>query len=143
MGKTGLIKHVFNHISNNKDQITVYFDIMGTTGFDEFAEVFCNAVLQNMSKTERAWKGFLRKLGNLRPALAFDSLTGEPRISLDIRNVQEVELTLDTVFRLMGEKKQRFVIAIDEFQQIASYPEKRESQRTTARWPRSRSRCGR
>lgn len=124
MGKTGLIQHVFNDISEDTGRIPVYFDIMGTTGFDEFAEVFCNAVLQSLSKSERAWKGFLRKLGALRPALAFDSLTGEPRISLDIRNAQEVELTLDSVFRLMEEKKQSFVIAIDEFQQIASYPEK-------------------
>jgi len=124
MGKTGLIQHVFKHFSKDTGQIPIYFDIMGTTGFNEFAEVFCNAVLQNMSKTERAWKGFIRKLGNLRPALAFDSLTGEPRISLDIRSAQEVELTLDMVFKLMGDKKQSFVIAIDEFQQIASYPEK-------------------
>jgi len=123
MGKTGLIMHVFNQISKQSDQIPVYIDIMGTTGFDEFAGVFCNAVLQSMSKSERAWKGFLRKLGTLRPALAFDPLTGEPRITLDIRNVQEVEMSLDTVFRLMDEKKQSFVIAIDEFQQIASYPE--------------------
>lgn len=124
MGKTGLIKHVFSDILKDRDRITVYFDIMGTTSFEEFAEVFCNAVLQSLSKSDRAWKGFLKKLGGLRPALAFDSLTGEPRITLDIRNAQEVELTLDTVFRLMEEKKQSFVIAIDEFQQIASYPEK-------------------
>jgi AAA+ ATPase superfamily predicted ATPase len=124
MGKTGLIQHVFSDMSKKSGRIPVYFDIMGTTGFNEFAEVLCNAVLRSMSKTERAWKGFLRKLGSLRPALAFDSLTGEPRISLDIRSAEEIDLSLDMIFRLMGEKKQYFVIAIDEFQQIASYPEK-------------------
>lgn len=124
MGKTGLIQHVFNDISKDSGWIPVYFDIMGTAGFDEFAEVFCNAVLQSLSRSERAWKGFLKKLGALRPALVFDSLTGEPRVSLDIRNAQEVELTLDSMFRLMSEKKHSFVIAIDEFQQIASYTEK-------------------
>jgi AAA+ ATPase superfamily predicted ATPase len=123
MGKTGLIHHVFHHMSKKDNRIPVYFDIMGTTGFNEFAEVFCNAVLQSMSRSERAWKGFLKKLVSLRPALAFDSLTGEPRISLDIRSREEVELTLDSVFRLMEEKKQSFTIAIDEFQQISSYPE--------------------
>ena len=124
MGKTGLIRHVYHQMSKKNDWLPVYFDIMGTTGFDEFAEVFCNAVLQSMSKSERAWKGFLKKLGSLRPALAFDSLTGEPRISLDIRSSEEVELTLDSVFRLMDEKNKSFVIAIDEFQQISSYPQK-------------------
>ena len=124
MGKTGLIKHVFDQISTDSSKVPIYFDIMGTTGFDEFVKVFCNAVLQAMSKTEHAWKGFLKKLAALRPSLAFDSLTGEPRISLDIRNEQEIELTLDLVFKLMAQKKKNFVVAIDEFQQIASYPEK-------------------
>ena len=119
MGKTGLLLHVFNQLPRESGYIPVYFDIMGTTGFDEFAEVFCNAVLQSMSKSESAWKGFLKKLGSLRPALAFDSLTGEPRISLDIRSSEEVELTLDSIFRLMDEKNKSFVIAIDEFQQIS------------------------
>jgi len=124
MGKTGLIMHVFAQLSKDSSLIPVYFDIMGTTSFNEFAEVFCNAVLQAMSKTERAWKGFLKKLAALRPALTFDSLTGEPRISLDIRNEREIELTLDLVFKLIAERRQSFIVAIDEFQQIASYPEK-------------------
>ena len=117
MGKTGLIMHVFDQILTDSSKVPIYFDIMGTTGFDEFVKVFCNAVLQAMSRTEQAWKGFLKKLVALRPGLAFDPLTGEPRISLDIRNEQEIELTLDLVFNLMAQKKKSFVVAIDEFQQ--------------------------
>ena len=124
MGKTGLIMHVFDHISNDSTYIPVYFDILGTTGFNEFAEVFCNAVLQTIPKTQSAWRGFLKKLAAIRASLGFDPLTGEPRVSLDIRNEQEIELTLDLLFKLMAKKKQSFVVAIDEFQQIASYPEK-------------------
>ncbi|MDF1576729.1 MAG: ATP-binding protein [Bacteroidales bacterium] len=132
MGKTGLIMHVFDYISKNSSYVPIYFDIMGTTGFGEFAEVFSNALLQTISKTESAWKGFLRKLSALRPSLGFDSLTGEPRISLDIRNEQELDLTLDLVFSLIAQKKKFFVFAIDEFQQIASYPEKNVEARLRA-----------
>ncbi len=124
MGKTGLILHAFEQLAKDSTQIPIYFDIMGTTALNEFAEVFSNAVLRSISKTESAWKGFLRKLAALRPGLSFDPLTGEPRISLDIRNEQEVALALDLVFELIAQKKQSFVVAIDEFQQIASYPEK-------------------
>jgi len=56
MGKTGLIMHVFDQVSSDSSKVPIYFDIMGTTGFDEFVKVFCNAVLQAMSKTEQAWK---------------------------------------------------------------------------------------
>jgi uncharacterized protein len=124
MGKTGLILHVFSQIPKKSVLIPIYFDIMGTTGFNEFVEVFSNAVLHTILKTESAWRGFLRKLAALRPVLGFDPLTGEPRISLDIRNEQEIKSTLDVLFHMMGQKKRSFVIAIDEFQQIASYPEK-------------------
>lgn len=124
MGKKGLIRHVFNLLSSNTTIVPIYFDIMATTGFDEFVEVFSNAVFLSLSKSEARWKEFLKKLAALRPVLGFDSLTGEPRITLDIRSEQEIELTLELVFKLMDEKKQSFVIAIDEFQQISSYPEK-------------------
>ena len=124
MGKTGLIKHVFSHILKDKSQLPIYFDIMGTTALDEFAEVFSNAVIRTISRTESALKGLLKKLAALRPALSFDPLTGEPRISLDIRNEQEVVLSLDLLFNLVAQDKRSFVVAIDEFQQISSYPEK-------------------
>lgn len=124
MGKTGLIMHVFNQFTKSSDYIPVYFDILGTTDFDEFTEVFCNAVLQTLPKTESAWKGFLKKLAAIRASLGFDPLTGEPRISLDIRNEKEAELSLDLLFNFIAKKKKFFVVAIDEFQQISSYKQK-------------------
>lgn len=124
MGKTGLILHTFNQISKDKSRLPIYFDIMGTTGLNEFAEVFSNAVLRAISRTDNALKGFMKKLSALRPGLSFDSLTGEPRISLDIRNEQEVGLSLKLLFELIAGEKRSFIIAIDEFQQISSYPQK-------------------
>ena len=124
IGKTGLIMHVFDQISKNKSLIPIYFDIMGTTSLHEFAEVFSNAVIRSISRTESAIKSLLKKLAALRPGLSFDPLSGEPRISLDIRNEQEVSLSLNLLFSLVAENKKSFVVAIDEFQQISSYPEK-------------------
>jgi len=116
--------HVFDQISKNKLLIPIYFDIMGTTSLHEFAEVFSNAVIRSISRTESAIKSLLKKLAALRPGLSFDPLSGEPRISLDIRNEQEVSLSLNLLFSLVAENKRSFVVAIDEFQQISSYPEK-------------------
>jgi len=124
MGKTGLILHAFNQASKDKSRVPVYFDIMGTTGLDEFAETFSNAVIRSIARTENALKGFLKKLSALRPGVSFDPLTGAPRISLDIRNERDVSLSLDLLFELVAGEKRSFIIAIDEFQQIASYTEK-------------------
>lgn len=124
MGKTGLILHTFNQLSKDKSRVLIYFDIMGTTGLDEFAEVFSNAVIRAISRSNNALKGFLKKLAALRPGLSFDPHSGEPRISLDIRNEQDVGLSLNLLFELVAGEKRSFIIAIDEFQQISSYPEK-------------------
>lgn len=56
MGKTGLIRHVFNQLSNNSTIVPIYFDIMTTTGFAEFVEVFSNAMLLSLSKSQSRWK---------------------------------------------------------------------------------------
>jgi len=124
IGKTGLIMHAFQQISKDKSLLPIYFDIMGTTSLNEFAEVFSNAVIRSISKSESALKSLLKKLSSLRPGLSIDPLSGEPRISLDIRNEQEVGLSLDLLFSVVAEHKKSFVVAIDEFQQISSYPEK-------------------
>lgn len=124
IGKTGLIMHTFNQLSKDKSLVPIYFDIMGTTSLKEFAEVFSSAVIRSISKTESAIKSLLKKLASLRPGLSFDPLSGEPRISLDIRNEQEAGLSLNLLFSLVAENKKSFVVAIDEFQQITSYPEK-------------------
>lgn len=124
IGKTGLLLHAINQLSKNKSLVPIYFDIMGTTSLNEFAEVFSNAVIRSISKSESAIKNLLKKLASLRPALSFDPLSGEPRISLDIRSDKEVSLSLDLLFSLVAGHRKSFVLAIDEFQQIASYPEK-------------------
>ena len=123
-GKTGLIMHTFNSILPNNTLIPIYCDIMGTMSLREFAEVFSNALLRSLSKTENALKGFMKKLAALRPGVSFDPLTGEPRLSLDIRSEEDASLSMDLIFSLIAKDKRSFVIAIDEFQQIANYPEK-------------------
>ena len=97
---------------------------MGTTNLKEFVGVFSNAVLKSLPKRESTLKAFMTKISSLRPSLTFDSLSGEPRISLDIRNEKETEASLELIFSLIARNSRFFVVAIDEFQQIENYPEK-------------------
>jgi len=124
MGKTGLIKHYFNSINRKDEIIPVYIDILGTTDLREFIETFSNAVLQKIAKSESALKRFIKKIAALRPVLSFDTFTGEPKISMDIRNENEALFSLEIIFRVIEENKRFCVFAIDEFQQIGTYPEK-------------------
>lgn len=53
----------------------------------------------------------------------FDELTGVPKVTIDVAPAEE-ENTLKEIFEYLGSSEKRCYIAIDEFQQIAEYPEK-------------------
>lgn len=124
MGKSGLIKHTFHMLKSHKDVCTIYVDILATTSLGEFVEAFGKAVFTSIGRGENIIKKLLKRLSALRLKVTIDPLTGEPALSLDITNNREAEQSLQTIFGYLAEQKSHFVIAIDEFQQIMSYPEK-------------------
>jgi len=124
MGKTGLIRHLFYNADRKREFITVYLDIMATTSLREFTEIFGRAVLSAIAKNEAVMNKILKRLSALRLKISFDHLTGQPALSLDVNSAREAEQSLGTIFRYIAEQPTRIAIAIDEFQQIAGYPEK-------------------
>lgn len=77
-----------------------------------------------MAKNEPATRRILRALPSLRPKLGIDPLTREPSLSFTVGNEREALDSLDLLFRYVREQKNHFALAIDEFQQVSSYPEK-------------------
>ena len=59
----------------------------------------------------------------LRPTFSPDPMTGLPTVTLNVVPVQ-VEITLKSLFDHLEKLDKRVCLAIDEFQQIACYPEK-------------------
>ena len=59
-----------------------------------------------------------------RPLIGYDPLTGQPQIQINYQSAQEKEYTLQGLFNFLESQNELIVIAIDEFQQIADYPEK-------------------
>ena len=60
---------------------------------------------------------------NFRPVLSFDSISDQPELSVKIET-ETSEKSLHEVFSYLQQIDKRCYIAIDEFQQIATYPEK-------------------
>jgi AAA+ ATPase superfamily predicted ATPase len=123
MGKTNLIKHFFYNIRKRKDICTVYADIMPATNLTEFSMVFSKAVLSAMARNESTIKRMLKLFSALRPVISYNELTGKPEISIDIKNIG-TGYSLERIFHFIEHDKLFFLIAIDEFQQIAKYTEK-------------------
>ncbi len=60
----------------------------------------------------------------MRPLIGYDALTGEPQVQIVYHTPQERENTLKGLLDFLDMQNVPIVLAIDEFQQIAEYPEK-------------------
>jgi len=124
IGKTGLIKHVFYIAMQKKYFTPAYTDILATSSLKEFTECFGRSVLTALAKNESALRKILKSLASIRPNLSIDPISGEPSVSFTVSNEREAADSLEIVFRYLQEQKNHFALAIDEFQQVASYSEK-------------------
>lgn len=124
IGKTGLIKNLFYRIEHqNKHAICLYLDIFATKNLQDFTEMFGAVVFNGFARKE---KSFLQKtasvLSSLRPVFTNDPFTGMPKMSITVEPSRS-QLTIQQIFDLLSGSRREVYIAIDEFQQIANYPE--------------------
>ncbi len=124
-GKTGLIHHVFYRISErDKNAVCIYFDIYSTRKLSDFVKIFAESVLGKVEGgVEKTMKKFASFFKSFRPVLTYDPLSGKPELSVKIEPEREIQ-SLQEVFDYLKQSDRRCYIAIDEFQQIAEYPEK-------------------
>jgi len=126
MGKTGLIHHVFNQLNRAKEFDLVYFDIYHTSSLSGFINKFGTSLLTEeesfSEKLKRMIRNFIR---SIRPTVTYDSFTGAPVFSFNINNESTGIRTIEEIFGFLEQRSHEnpVVIAIDEFQQIANYPE--------------------
>lgn len=125
IGKTGLIKNAFQRIKE-KDQegICIYIDIFSTRNQSELVRLLGTAVVDEvLSKGKTFRKRALEFFSAWRPVFGLDPLTGTPTVSINV-DPKESEMTLKSIFDYLKSSKKEIFIAIDEFQQVAEYPEK-------------------
>ena len=124
MGKTGLIHHVFHQLKKRPDLQLIYLDIFPTTCLNDFIKALSKSILEVQKPKSTITDKLLKLLSHLRPKIAFDTITGQPTLELDVRDTREAENTLEGLFNYLNSENKKTVLAIDEFQQIVQYPEK-------------------
>lgn len=124
IGKTGLIHHVFHQINAmKKDVVCIYIDIFSTKNLQEFIGMLARAIIEDALEREKTFASkVLDFFKALRPTMTPDLLTGLPTVSLTVSPVQAEQTLKSLLMHLEGLNK-RVYLAIDEFQQIAEYPE--------------------
>jgi uncharacterized protein len=123
MGKTGLIQHAFRKL---KKQNCVYLDILHTNNLTEFSALLGKAILTQLeSPVAKTIQQLATVFRRLRPVITVDPHSGHPSFELNLQTATDTENSLEDLFAYLKKRKQNTVIAIDEFQQIANYPEKK------------------
>jgi len=127
IGKTSLLHHLVYHLKKKKTYRALLIDLQFTSKLSELLDLLANSVYQNLFPAHRKLaKEFLGIFRAVKPALTVDSKTGSPALELGIRTEQQALISISDIFDYVKEYSNKFtiVIALDEFQQIVSYPEK-------------------
>lgn len=124
IGKTGLIKHVFNRIEQEEaDTKCFYLDIFPAKNTEQFVQMLAAAVIGKLDTfSQSAMRRIQEFFSSWRPKFSFDQMTGLPSVTLDIQPSESHD-SLRQIFEYMRRSGHRCYIAIDEFQQILSYPD--------------------
>ena len=125
MGKTGLIQHLFHRLHGTGERVhTFYLDILPTQSLADFVSLLGKTVLGKLDATPKKMMARIgRFIKSVRPVLSVDSGSSVPQVSFDVAEDRQ-ETTLKEIMDYLSSCEECCYIAIDEFQQIASYPEK-------------------
>ena len=123
MGKSGLIQHCFAETEVRKNYTTFFVDIYATKSLNDFVFLLSKNIFNQLKSVSRkVLEAFLISLKSLRPEVTFDE-RGIPSLSMGIGDIHKPEVSLDEIFRFLNTSETPCIVAIDEFQQIAKYPE--------------------
>lgn len=124
IGKTGLIQHVFENIQTLEPETKCfYLDVNATRNMSQFIQLLGKTVI---GKVDTFSQAAMRKItdffANYKLTVSFDEQTALPTFSITVSPDQR-EDSLKHIFEYLKQSGKRIYIAIDEFQQIAEYPE--------------------
>lgn len=125
MGKTGLIRFCYEKPEISKAYYTFFIDILHTSSLREFTYLFGREIYETLLPRSRKMATlFLQTIKSISGKFGFDPITNFPTFNVELGDIERPEYTLDEIFRYLAHADKPCIVAIDEFQQIAKYPEK-------------------
>lgn len=124
MGKSGLIHHYFSQPTIQEQYYTFFIDIYDTQSLRELLQKLSREILMRLKPYgARALQRFWDTMRSLQPGISFSPM-GEPSFNVQVGDIQEGDATLEEIFRYLELADKPCIVAIDEFQQINTFPEK-------------------
>jgi AAA+ ATPase superfamily predicted ATPase len=120
-GKTSLISRVFKDC---KGMVTIYVDLYGTTGIEDFITALLKGISSLESKMDRLMKLIREKITRLTVNFSIDIYTGAP-VAIPVFAPVDKRPAIDEIFALLESlsQKKKLAVAFDEFQEISKYGE--------------------
>ena len=121
LGKTDLVRHCFAHPVIKDNYYSFLIDIYATSSLQEFVNVLGHSVMDALKPFgKKMLQRFMDVVTSLRVDITFD-MFGQPSWGVSMGSIDMPETSLDEIFRFLESADRPCLIAIDEFQQIASY----------------------
>lgn len=125
IGKTELIHHCFSQPEIKDKYYTFVIDIYSTNSVSDLVNMFGKAIIDELRPLGRkVWEKFINIVSSIRSEISFD-INGQPSWGLGIGEIKNPEVTLDEIFAYLNNADKPCLVAIDEFQQIINYGDKR------------------
>ena len=124
-GKSSLIQQVFHKIRKDRLNIgTMHVELYGTISEKDFITRTFQSLNQLESNLEKLIQSVSKTVKKFRLNLSVDTTTGQTSVSPSFDAVDE-EIMLEELMNILARysKKQKLVIAFDEFQEVAHYSE--------------------
>lgn len=122
LGKTGLIEHVFAN-SLPDDYETFLIDIYTCKNLREMVYLLANEVFKKISKKQPLLERLLSIVRSLKTTVSYNTVTGQPELGVGLGEIHQPEITLEEILSYLEMSDKICVVAIDEFQKIASFEE--------------------
>lgn len=124
LGKTALIQHLFHQLIKEKKWDTIYVDLFSTQNMNGLITLLAEKILKKYHK-----KNFIQGVTNILKGIS-PTITiapdGSPSLSLNLVESQQKQ-TLEDLTNFLEKQNKPVIIAFDEFQEVAGYPEKAEA----------------
>lgn len=125
MGKTGLIRFCYEKPEIRDCYYTFFIDILHTSSLREFTYLLGREIYETLLPRSRKMANlFIQTIKSISGKFGFDPITGMPTFNVELGDIDRPEYTLDEIFRYLAAADKPCIVAIDEFQQVAKYPEK-------------------
>ena len=125
MGTTGLIQFCYERPEIKKEYYTFFIDILHTSSLREFTYMLGRAIYETLlPRSKMMAKLFVQTLKSISGKFGFDPITELPTFNVELGDIDRPEYTLEEIFQLLVATDKPCIVAIDEFQQTAKYPEK-------------------